>query len=363
MSNHLLAALCACVFAAPSAADIIVIESDRDNTIYELVGGAQSNGAGTNMYTGSDLIGDRRRALVHFNLEAIPRGATIQHVTLLLTTQHPALGAETVELHRVIRDWGEAGSMAMGSLQAAGALAMPGDATWEEAFHGGELWTNPGGDSLPIPSATVSVLGLGTYGWSSTLVLQDVCGWHREAGTNFGWMLMHQDEDTTDSLRGFHTRESAEVSSRPRLVVEYLPPICGTEYFCEAAPNSTGQPALMAWSGTCVVSDADFQLQASPVPNEPGIFFYSAGRANGGLGVPFGNGLRCVGGPLDPIQRMGASTASNGVLSWSVELTSPPAASGQITAGTTWHFQGWFRDPGQGPAFFDLSDGLSVTFE
>ena len=37
-------------------------------------------------------------------------------------------------------------------------------------------------------------------------------------------------------------------------------------------------------------------------------------------------------------------------------------AATQITAGSTWNFSAWFRDPAAGGAFFNLSDGLEVTF-
>jgi hypothetical protein len=51
------------------------------------------------------------------------------------------------------------------------------------------------------------------------------------------------------------------------------------------------------------------------------------------------------------------------VLSHALDFGNPPALSGQITAGSTWHFQAWFRDPGAGGAFFDLSNGLTITFQ
>ena len=41
----------------------------------------------------------------------------------------------------------------------------------------------------------------------------------------------------------------------------------------------------------------------------------------------------------------------------------PPTAAGTMTPGSTWHFQAWFRDPAGGGAFFDLSDGLTITFQ
>jgi hypothetical protein len=34
-----------------------------------------------------------------------------------------------------------------------------------------------------------------------------------------------------------------------------------------------------------------------------------------------------------------------------------------ITSGVTKRFQCWFRDPAGGGAFFNLSDGLEVTFQ
>ena len=38
-------------------------------------------------------------------------------------------------------------------------------------------------------------------------------------------------------------------------------------------------------------------------------------------------------------------------------------SQGQITSGSTWNFQYWFRDPLGGGFGFDLSDGLTVVFD
>ena len=40
----------------------------------------------------------------------------------------------------------------------------------------------------------------------------------------------------------------------------------------------------------------------------------------------------------------------------------PPNPNGQITVGSSWAFQYWYRDPGFGSAGFNFSDGLWVTF-
>jgi hypothetical protein len=55
---------------------------------------------------------------------------------------------------------------------------------------------------------------------------------------------------------------------------------------------------------------------------------------------------------------------AGGQVSRSIDLTLPPASSGvgQISAGDTWNFQFWYRDPSAGASGFNLSDGLSIVF-
>jgi hypothetical protein len=49
-------------------------------------------------------------------------------------------------------------------------------------------------------------------------------------------------------------------------------------------------------------------------------------------------------------------------MTMTIDLANPPSASGTITAGSTWNFQAWYRDPVAGGSNYDLSNGLSVTF-
>ena len=76
--------------------------------------------------------------------------------------------------------------------------------------------------------------------------------------------------------------------------------------------------------------------------------------------VAFGNGFRCVGGQLF---RLPTIVASGGQLDWALDIANPPSAAGQITAGSTWNFQAWFRDPAAGGSLFDTSDGYEVVFQ
>ena len=123
-----------------------------------------------------------------------------------------------------------------------------------------------------------------------------------------------------------------------------------THYPCAATLNSTGSPAHLSVTGSASVADANFVLGAEPVPNQPGIFYYGTTQ----ISVPFGNGVRCVGGS---VQRLGISFASGNRLTRqaSAELILYGAV------GLTRHFQAWFRDPQGGGLSFNFSDASTIT--
>ena len=82
---------------------------------------------------------------------------------------------------------------------------------------------------------------------------------------------------------------------------------------------------------------------------------------NGGLGVPFGNGLRCVGGS---IKRLGVRFAgADGSASW-VRISSIEVWGSSPLAGDTRAFQGWYRDISGGgcASLFNLTNGYAVTY-
>jgi hypothetical protein len=126
--------------------------------------------------------------------------------------------------------------------------------------------------------------------------------------------------------------------------------------YCTSSANSTGGAAIINASGTASISANDILLSSYPVPpNQFGIFFYGPNPLN----VPLGNGRLCVGGGT---YRLGViQSDSFGIAMQTLNVTSPPQPSGQITAGSTWNFQYWFRDPGTG-AGSDLSDAVEISF-
>jgi hypothetical protein len=93
----------------------------------------------------------------------------------------------------------------------------------------------------------------------------------------------------------------------------------------------------------------------------PGLFFQ--GTASGGAGVPFGDGLLCLGGAF---VRMGVVFPTGSAASYPGGLTPNPIhiAGGPIVSGDVRHYQVWYRDavPFCTAATFNLTQGLTVTW-
>lgn len=210
------------LLVAPAAhAEQGVFHPVRDTTIYESATGAVSNGAGTGMFAGVAGNGLARRAFVAFDLASIPRGAVVTGVTLRLHMSMTHAIATPVVLRRALASWGEAGSVASQG-QGGGAAAMPGDATWLHRFFDDTAWAAPGGDFSPSASASTIIGGFGAYQWQSPALVADVQVFVNFPQTNHGWALVG-DETFAPSAKRFDTRESADPTVRPRLVVEFLP--------------------------------------------------------------------------------------------------------------------------------------------
>lgn len=128
----------------------------------------------------------------------------------------------------------------------------------------------------------------------------------------------------------------------------------GTRY-CIASPNSVGSGAHIYAGGSVSVTANDLMLYSSPVPDQPGLFFYGTTQVQ----VPFGDGALCIGGQIyfiyPPIM---------GIANLAMQTVDYPSlpAGGQPLAGSTWNFQYWYRDPAFGGAAFNASDGLELTF-
>jgi hypothetical protein len=135
---------------------------------------------------------------------------------------------------------------------------------------------------------------------------------------------------------------------------------CFFSNYCTGMPNTTGLGGTISFSGSAFVSFNDLTLVGTDVPtNQFGIFYYGPNQVNGGAGVPFGEGMRCVGGQT--VRLPVVNTGPSGLPARNIDNTQAPHSQ-NLQPGSTWNFQFWFRDPLGGPAGWNLTDALSITF-
>ena len=79
--------------------------------------------------------------------------------------------------------------------------------------------------------------------------------------------------------------------------------------------------------------------------------------------IPFGNGFRCVSSPAYRLNPPDVIEGS-GSVARAVDYSLPPMSTGpgQISPGSSWNFQFWYRDPAGGGPGFNLTDGLQISF-
>jgi hypothetical protein len=212
-----------CTLPSLVSAGILNITPSKDNTLYEYdpMEGDVSNAIGNHFFAGTTAMSEIRRGVLAFDIAAaIPPGSTIIAVSLSMNMSRTIDGtARTVELHKLLGDWGEGTSMAQGE-EGVGAPATTNDATWRHRFFDTMFWTTEGGDFSATVSASQSVAGVGQYMWSSAQMVADVQSWLDNPASNFGWLVLG-DESTNATARRFDTRESA---SPPMLAIEYRAP-------------------------------------------------------------------------------------------------------------------------------------------
>ncbi len=143
-----------------------------------------------------------------------------------------------------------------------------------------------------------------------------------------------------------------------------LPCPCGNEGDPGRGCANSAVPAgaRLFGSGTPFVTADDVQLVVEGLPAGAAVLLFQAqGRIGGGLGTPFGDGLRCAGGG---VVRLGATLAPGGA-SWPLPGDPPLSVRGLVPpSGGARHYQAWYRDTASfcTPAGFNLSNGLTVRW-
>lgn len=195
-------------------ADSSLFSSLAGDTSYDAI----SDG-GPSLWVATTAGDVARRALLRFDVSAIPAGSRVVSVQLRLTQLRARDGHE-VRVHRMTSGWQAASSSAGAS--GHGTAALPGDVTWSHRSYPTQLWTQRGGDFVSVPSTTtfVSVNSNQAYTWPSTpRLVADVQGWIDSPASNHGLILIG-DEVTPQSAKRFAGQAFGDPSVVPVLVVE-----------------------------------------------------------------------------------------------------------------------------------------------
>ncbi len=217
----IIAAVLGVASAAPLAAETIVLNPVKDNSLFEDNGGL-SNGAGEYLFAGKAATDLARRAVLAFDVaSALPADATINEVELAIdVTKIRNTDSWIFELRRLLVDWGEGTSDAEDE-EGMGIAATAGDATWVNTFFPGSSWTNPGGDFSGVVSGTKTIGAEGSYTWSTTpQMVSDVQDWLNNPASNFGWIVIG-DESTLGTAKRFNSRENSAPATAPRLTISF----------------------------------------------------------------------------------------------------------------------------------------------
>ena len=247
-------------------ADLVSVGASQDNSMFSEAGDVNndlSNGAGDYLFSGATKDSSPgspilRRALLAFDVAAaVPAGSTINSVTLTLFVSRTKTGNETVDLHRVLADWGEGTSHAV-SEEGQGATATTNDATWSHRLWNSATWTTPGGDFVASPSGTTTVGNQNNfYSWSSAQMAADVQAWLDTPVSNYGWIVIGNETDSRVAKR-FNSRENADSSRRPELEIDFTPAAatgacCADDGSCSVVLDPGGaciSPSVYQGSGT-----------------------------------------------------------------------------------------------------------------
>lgn len=229
------------------------LDASQDSTIYNVPTGDLSNGSGQFLIAGGATgFATARRGLVSFDVAAagIPPGSTILDAVVTLYVANPGSGTNTsISLHPISKPWGESTSNAPDD-ELEGVRAAARDATWQFSLFDSVGWASPGGD-YAAASASTAVGGVGAWEWAGSGIVSDVQQWLDNPLTNNGWMIVSDEQ--SGSIKSFASRESSNVTQRPRLEITWEEPFIpaiveGRKWFDRNADSVRQAPAVQTLS-------------------------------------------------------------------------------------------------------------------
>jgi hypothetical protein len=128
---------------------------------------------------------------------------------------------------------------------------------------------------------------------------------------------------------------------------------------CANSLSASG--AQLTAAGTATISADSLVLTATGMPNSSCLYFQGTSQQNGGLGIAFGDGLRCAGGS---IIRLGTKSNAGGGSSYPVGGDQPISVRGLNAPGSVRTYQAWYRNAAVfcTASTFNLTNGLSISW-
>ncbi len=128
---------------------------------------------------------------------------------------------------------------------------------------------------------------------------------------------------------------------------------------CASSVNAAG--GNLTSSGSASVSADTLALIGSGMPNSSALYFQGTSQLSGGLGVLFGDGLRCVGGS---IIRLGTKNNTAGASQYPAPGDQSVSVRGFNSASDFRTYQIWYRNAAAfcTASTFNLTNGLSLTW-
>lgn len=165
-----------------------------------------------------------------------------------------------------------------------------------------------------------------------------------------------------------------------RVVVRSPTPPQGGATFCAGDGSATACPcanpgasghgcansvapagALLIASGAASITNDALVLSGSSMPENSVLYFQGTSSSNGGQGVVFGDGLRCIAGA---IVRLGTKANVGGASQYPGPLDLPVALRGGVTVASDRFYQAWYRNASAycTVATFNLTNGVRVSW-
>ncbi len=130
--------------------------------------------------------------------------------------------------------------------------------------------------------------------------------------------------------------------------------------------NSVHPEGASLWvTGHPSVSNDSAYFDAQWMPITSALLYQGTTQVASGMGAAFGDGLRCVGGAVRRISAHAVDGVNSpGSARWPDNGDYPVSYLGGATAGSTLHYQVWYRNAAAfcTSATFNLSNGVTVTW-